>query len=124
MALDDSKSNQPNREELLMMAETTAKRGQREPARMMFRRVLEQDKRNERAMIWLARLAKTQKERQQWLERIVAINPHNEVAQKQLDKMAYRHAAKENRALLLYGTLAGVLVVTTVIVIIAVLALR
>ena len=124
MASKGTKDNQPNREELLMMAEAAAKRGQKEPARMMFRRVLEQDKRNERAVMWLARLAKSKRERRQWLERALMINPDNELAQNQLDKMSYQTAAKENRALFMYGTLAAVLIVIAIIVVVAVIALR
>ena len=122
MASKDSKSNQPNRDELFNMAETAAKRGQKEPARMMFRRVLEQDKRNERALMWMARLSKTKKERRQWLERVLSVNPDNSLAQTQLNKMTYQSEARENRALLVYGTIAAVLVVTTVIIVVAILA--
>lgn len=123
MAAKD-KENQPNREELFQMAENTARRGQKEPARMMFRQVLEQDKRDERAMLWMARLAKSKRERKQWLDRVLMVNPDNEIAQKQLEKMEHRQAAKENRTLVLYGTLAGVLIIITIIAIVAVIALR
>ena len=119
-----NKENQPNREELFQMAENTARRGQNEPARMMFRQVLEQDKRDERAMLWMARLAKSKRERKQWLERVLMVDPENELAQKQLKKMEHRQAAKENRTLVLYGTLAGVLFIIAIIVVVIVMALR
>jgi hypothetical protein len=123
MAAKD-KENQPNREELFQMAESTARRGQKEPARMMFRQVLEQDKRDERTMLWMARLAKSKRERRQWLERILMVNPDNELAQAQLNKMEHRQAAKENRTVVLYGTIAGVLIIITIIAIVAIMASR
>jgi hypothetical protein len=114
-----SQTNQPNREELLQMAENAAKGGQKDGARVMFRRVLDQDKRNERAMMWLARLAKTQKERKQWLTRVVAVNPDNKAAKSALQKMQYKRAAKENRTLLIFGVAVAVLIIIAVILVIA-----
>jgi hypothetical protein len=78
---------------------------------MMLRQVLEEDRRNERAMLWMARLAKGSKERRQWLERVLDVNPDNEQAQSQLRKMKYRSSAQQNRTLLLFGVVVGVLVV-------------
>ena len=49
-----SESAQPNREQLLQMAVTTAKAGNRDGARVMLRQVLSEDRRNERAMLWMA----------------------------------------------------------------------
>jgi Tfp pilus assembly protein PilF len=101
----------PNREQLLQMAIATAKTGNRDGARMMLNQVLEQDRRNERAMLWMARITKSSKERRQWLERVLDVNPDNEQAQTQLRKMKYRSSAQQNRTLLLFGVVVGVLVV-------------
>lgn len=96
----------PNREQLLKMAIQSAKQGNKEGARVMFRQVLEQDKRNERAMLWMAQIANSPTERKMWLQRVLKVNSDNETAQKALDKMEQRHEESENRKLLQYGSYA------------------
>ncbi len=119
-----SESNIPNREELLQMAIRAAKAGNREGARVMFRQILGEDRRNERAMMWMAKLASTKAERRQWLQRVVAVNPDNDSAKSSLRKMAYSSKAKDNRVLIVFGVVAGVLIVLGVIVVLALPALR
>lgn len=101
-------ASSPNREELLRMAIQSARQGQKQGARMMLRQILEQDKRNERALLWMAKLADTPAERKTWLERVLTVNPENEAAQAALDKMSYGKAAKENRKLFYFGGIAVV----------------
>jgi len=115
-----SSSNQPNREELLQMAIRSAKAGNKEGARVMFRQVLSEDKRNERAMIWMAQIATNKAERKQWLERVIEINPDNDQARQALKKMAYKRSARENRTLLIFGVVAGVLIVLLLVVVVAI----
>jgi len=110
----------PNREELLQMAIRTARDGNKEGARVMFRQVLSEDKRNERAMIWMAQIAETKAERKQWLERALNVNPDNEQVKAALKKMAYKRSARENRTLLIFGVIVGVLLVLLVIIMIAI----
>ena len=110
-------ANQPNREELIQMAITAARNGQKDGARMMFRRVLEQDKRNERAMMWMAKLSETKAERVQWLQKVININPNNISAKQTLQKIQYTGAARENRTLFIFGVIAAVLVVIVLVVI-------
>lgn len=113
---------QPNREELLRMGIRAAKAGNKEGARQIFDRVLSDDNRNERAMMWMAKMADTRSERKQWLNRVLSVNPENTQAQQALTKIDYRRSAKENRTLVLFGVLTGVLIVLaiTIIVIVAV----
>lgn len=113
-------SGTPNREELLQMAIRTARSGNKDGARVMFRQVLSEDKRNERAMIWMAQIAESKSERKQWLERALTVNPDNEQVKAALKKIAYKSSARENRTLLIFGVVAGVLIVIMVIVLIAV----
>lgn len=120
MVAPDSK--QMNNEELLQLAIKTAKNGQKDPARVMFRQVWTRDKRSETAMIWLAKLAKTPKERQEWLQRVLKVNPHNEAAKHELDKLRRSSTAMENRTLLLFGVLAFVMIVLGIAVVIIVLS--
>jgi Tfp pilus assembly protein PilF len=116
-------TNQPNREELLRLAIGAAKAGNEDSARVMFRRVLADDKRNERAMMWMAKLAQTRAERKEWLSRVLVVNPDNDSAKDALRQMKYKSTAKENRTLLIFGTIAGILVVL-VLVAILFIALR
>lgn len=110
-------ASSPNREELLRMAIQSAKGGQKDGARMMFQQVLQQDKHNERALLWMAKIADTPGERRVWLERVLTVNPENEVAQNALDQMTYGKAAKENKKLFYFGGAAvGALMLITIIV--------
>ena len=56
----ENQSQAPNREELLQLAICRAKAGNNKPARLMFEQVLKQDKNNERAMMWLAKIAEVE----------------------------------------------------------------
>lgn len=121
---DPDRSNQPNREELLRLAIRSAKAGNRESARVMLRQVLSEDKRNELAMLWMAQTAETGGERRQWLERVLDLNPDNQQAKTALKKMAYKRSARENRTLLIFGVVAGVLIVLLIVVVVGLVVLR
>jgi len=101
----------PNREELLQMAIRAAKNGQKQGARVMLRKVLAEDKRNERAMIWMAKLTANPEKRRKWLDRVLKVNPDNMSAQQEMDRMVYDAAAERNRTLLRIGVGAWVLFV-------------
>ena len=107
---------QPNREELLQLAIRTAKEGNSEGARVMLQQVLSEDKRNERAMMWMAKLAKNSAERKQWLKRALKVNPGNHAAKDALARMANTRAARENRTLVYFGVIAGTLFIVIVLV--------
>ena len=111
--------NQPNREELLQMAIRSAKAGNKEGARVMLRQVLSEDKRNERALLWMAKIATSKSERAQWLERVLEVNPDNAQAKSTLKKMTYKSSARENRTILIFGVVAVVLIVLAVLVFVA-----
>lgn len=102
-----------NNEEMLQLAINAAKKGQREGARVMFRELHQRDRRNETAMLWLAKLAQDDQERIQWLERVLEVNPANPTALKALEKMQYMRSAVENRMLFLFGGVAVVMIVLT-----------
>ena len=109
----------PNREELLQLAISTARGGNKRPARLMFEQVLKEDKNNERAMMWLAKIADSKTERKEWLERVLRVNPNNEQAREALKSIAYKKSAKDNRVLVIFGVIAVVLIVLAVVVVIA-----
>jgi Tfp pilus assembly protein PilF len=116
MATSRNKSDGgPNREELLQMAIQAAKTGQKDGARMMFRQVLEADRRNERAMMWLAKLADNKEERVQWLQKALEVNPENTAARQTLNAIKYKRAASEGRTLFLFGVIVAILVVVLLV---------
>lgn len=115
----DDKGLSPNREQLLQMAISTAKQGNRNAAKLMFRRVLSEDKNNERAMMWMAKFADTKEERRVWLQRVLAVNPNNDIARETLENLKYRRTARDNRVLLIFGVLAAVLIILGIIVLLA-----
>jgi Tfp pilus assembly protein PilF len=117
----DTESNQPNREELLQMAITAAKNGQREGARVMFRQILSQDKKNERAMMWMAKLSGSKKERIQWLNRALSVNPNNSTARDALAQFDYKEKAASNRILFFGGIVLAVIVLLAIVVIAGIL---
>lgn len=102
------------------MAIRSARDGNKESARVMLRQVLNEDRRNERAMLWMAQIANTQAERRKWLERVLQVNPDNTKARATLNRMTYKRSARENRTLVIFGMVAGVLVVLLIVVLLAV----
>ncbi len=111
-------ANVPNREELLQLAIDAARRGQKDGARVMFRQILEQDKRNERAMMWMAKLADSKSERIKWLEATLTVNPDNTQARQALERIRYAGAATENRTLVVFGVVAAVLIFVFIVIIV------
>lgn len=116
-----SKNNPTSNEEMIQMAQKAVKAGNKQGARMMFEQVYKRDKRNERALLGLAQVASNPRERQKWLRRVLKVNPGNETAQVALKKLERRYAVRENRTLLIWGSIALVLFVIVVAVLLLVL---
>jgi Tfp pilus assembly protein PilF len=120
MAAFETRNNDshiPNREELLQLATRAAQSGNRESARVMFRQVLSEDRRNERAMLWLAKLASTKTERRQWLNRVLVVNPNQPVAKEALRRMEYKSRARDNRVIVIFGVVAVIMIVAVVAIV-------
>lgn len=117
MDFDNLENQTPNREELLQMAIRTAKNGNGTAARVMFRQILSEDQRNERAMMWMAKLSDSKTERKQWLQRALEVNPNNDAARSALKKMSYSSSANDNRTLLIFGMITGVMIVVALVII-------
>ncbi len=113
----------PNREDLLQLAISAAKRGDKESARMMFNQILAEDPNNERALMWMAKLSDSQDEMAVWLNRALVVNPNNKTALDALKKMKNKSSARDNRLLVFFGIIVGVLIVLLLIVLIAAQAL-
>lgn len=106
-----SNADNPNLENLLQMGITAAKQGNREAARVLFKQVLDDDKKNDRAWVWMASVAEDPLKRQQYLETALRINPSNKAAQKAIKKMTHKRTSKEQRTLAL-----GVIFVLAILV--------
>lgn len=107
-------TNAPNREELFNMAADAAKAGNRPGARVMFRQIISEDRKNTRAMMWLAKIAGSKKERTQWLKKVLEINPNHEAAQSALNKMQYGDTSQRNRLMMKVGIGAYVVVILVI----------
>jgi hypothetical protein len=76
-----------NTNDLLSQGVAALKAGQRAEARTLLQQVIKQDKQNEMAWLWLSGAVDTDKERRICLQRVLAINPSNEVAQRGLQHL-------------------------------------
>lgn len=101
-------ADQPNREVLFDMAVDAAKKGNRSGARLMLGQILQQDPRNIRAMMWMAKLSSKPEERVKWLKHVLEIKPNYAQAQEELEKMAHATQARRNSQLLRFGTIGYV----------------
>jgi Tfp pilus assembly protein PilF len=109
-----------NREELFSLAVDAVNQGNKQSARVMFRKIISEDKRNTRAMLWLAKIAGTEKEREMWLNKILDVNPSHEGALAALNKKKRRGDVERNQLLLRIGVGAygvGLLVLALVMII-------
>lgn len=117
------RDHQPNREELFQMAINAARHQQRQGARIILRRILSEDPRSVRAMLWLARLARNDRERRAWLDHALAVEPDNETALDAVSRMTYELAAARNRALFRIGVGIYVTLIIITAILIVVLAM-
>ncbi len=93
-----SDSAAPNLEQLMQMGIRTAREGNKQNARMIFERVLEQNPEDERAWIWMAWAADNDVDRRRYLETALRINP-NSRARKLLADMENAKYTGESRTL-------------------------
>lgn len=116
-------SGTPNLEDLLRLGIRTAKSGNKEGARVMFQQVLDIDKRNERAWLWLASVAETDIDRRRYLQTVLRINPNNANAKKHLASMDRAVDSAEQRSMRLGLTALAVIVLLIIFVVIMVIIL-
>jgi len=109
-----------NNEDLLQLAKKAARSGNKDGARVMLRQVHERDKHNEEALLWLAKVARNEQEREQWLQRVLDYNPDNATAQKALEKINYKRTARNNQTIVLFGGVAVVMLLVVVAVVLVV----
>ena len=95
----------------------TAKAGNKEGARVIFQQVLDSDKRNERAWLWMAFVADNDIDRRRYLETVLTLDPKNKIAGKQLAQMDKAIRGTEGASLRL-----GVMIVTVLVIALAIVA--
>lgn len=81
---------------ILQLGIEAARDGNREEARNLFRLLTRQDSRNAQAWLWLAGVAENREERQAALERVVELEPTNEMAVKGLQALGVRPTVRLN----------------------------
>ncbi|NDJ78084.1 MAG: hypothetical protein GYB65_17690 [Chloroflexi bacterium] len=109
----------PNLEQLMQLGIQTAKQGNKQSARVIFQQILESDKQNERAWLWMAAVAETPEDRARYLNTVLRINPSNPTAQRELQAMQTKRESSNSRVIILSGV--AIVVVVFVIVLIIVL---
>lgn len=77
-------------ESILQLGIEAARDGNKEEARNLFRLLTRQEPQNAQAWLWLAGVAETREERQAALERVVEIEPTNDMALKGLQALGVR----------------------------------
>jgi thioredoxin-like negative regulator of GroEL len=110
MAIDSGdSSNAPNLEQLMQIGIQTARKGNKPNARMIFQQILDADKQNERAWLWMAAVAETPMDRVRYLRTVLQINPGNTTALRELEKLQQKRESN-NSQVIRYGAIAMILV--------------
>lgn len=122
MSNQPSAGNAPNLEQLVQLGIRTARQGNKQGARVIFERVLEQNQDEERAWIWLAWAADNEVDRKRYLETAIRINPRSKARQLLAD-MENKQSSGESRTLVRGLVILGILIALTVLVIITALIL-
>ena len=76
---------------------TAARHGQRAKARTLLKQSLQSDLNNEPAWLWLSTVVETDSERQTCLERALAINPQNQNAHAELERLLVSDTVAQGR---------------------------
>jgi thioredoxin-like negative regulator of GroEL len=106
----------PNLDDLMRLAVRTAKAGNRDNARVIFQQVLDQDKRNEAAWLWMASLADNNTDRRRYLETVLQLNPNNRTAANQLAAMDKAVQSSEGASIRVGVMILAVLVLALALV--------
>jgi hypothetical protein len=93
------RSSGPNLDDLIRLGVRTAKAGNKDNARVIFQQVLDTDKRNELAWLWMASLAENSVDRRRYLETVLKLNPNNATARKQLGAMESASKSSEGASI-------------------------
>jgi hypothetical protein len=116
-------ANVPNLEQLMQLGIQTARQGNKQNARMIFQQILDADKQNERAWLWMAAVAETPTDRARYLNTVLRINPHNDTAQRQLNQMKVKQESSNSQVLLYGGIGLAIILLLIAVAVVLVIAL-
>jgi Tfp pilus assembly protein PilF len=111
-------ADSPNLEQLMQLGIQTARQGNKENARVIFQQILDDDKQNERAWLWMSAVAETPADRVRYLNTVLRINPDNASALKELSQMRRKRESSNSQAFV-YGGIGLAIAVVIIIVAIA-----
>ncbi|GAB4546545.1 MAG: hypothetical protein OHK0023_06350 [Anaerolineae bacterium] len=113
--------NEMNLEALLRTGIAAAREKRKDAARLIFEQVLAQDRRNERAWLWLAAVEDDSIERQKILQTVLSINPNNANAKRLLEEMDRSVVRSEQQSLRLGWLLVGFIIVVLIVAVVLVI---
>ncbi|PJF36668.1 MAG: hypothetical protein CUN49_04200 [Candidatus Thermofonsia Clade 1 bacterium] len=108
--------NETNLENLMQLGINAARNRNKEAAKGIFTQVLNIDRRNERAWLWLAAVEDDQTERRRILQTVLSINPENQKARELLEAMD-RVIERSERASMELGIRLIIILVIVLIVV-------
>ncbi|HMM28282.1 MAG TPA: hypothetical protein PKD46_08380 [Aggregatilineaceae bacterium] len=114
--------NMPNLEQLMQLGIQSARNGNTENARVIFQQVLDADKQNERAWLWMAAVAETPVDRLRYLNTVLRINPNHPTALREIKQMQAKQESSVSQAMR-YGFLILTVIVALIVLAVAVLML-
>jgi len=114
--MDSGESKNLNLEDMMQLGANSAKAGNKDSARMIFKQVLSIDKRHVSAWLWMASLAEDTLDRRRYLETVLKLSPNNPTALKQLGAMDQAIERGQNSSLR-FGIILVVLLVVAVVVV-------
>src|SRR5579859_4517667 len=97
--MDSGDAKNPNLDDLLRLGIQTAKAGNKDNARVIFQKVLDADKRNVPAWLWMAALSDDNIKRRAYLETVLRLDHNNATAKKQLAALDQAVSRVENASL-------------------------
>ena len=83
--------------ETLQRAITAIRSGDNETGQRLLAEVIRNEPRNEAAWLWMSSVIDSDQHRRDCLERVLAINPHNETAQRGLDALRQKQCVTSLR---------------------------
>ena len=112
--------NAVNLEQLMQLGIQAARSGNKPGAKIFFQQILDVDAQNERAWLGMAAVADTSEERTRLLLTVLQINPNNQQAKDQLQKMR-RKQESSNTQVIRYGFMVLAVVIALVVVVMLIL---
>ncbi len=115
--------NTPNLEQLMQLGIQSARNGNTENARVIFQQVLDADKQNERAWLWMAAVAETPADRLRYLNTVLRINPNHPTALREVKQLQQKQESNTSQTIrygfLILAVIALLIVLAFVVLVLA-----